>query len=133
MMDILLDTHVLIWSLFDDDCIPQSVKDLIDNPDNDIYFSVSSLWEIEIKHTKHPQSMPYSMRQIYNVVLGKTDFIMLDIRPEYLVILSETIKENVHNDPFDHVIISTAKSEKMKLITHDIAISKYKGIDIVLI
>lgn len=132
-MDILLDTHTLLWSLFDDDSIPQNIKDLIDNPDNDIYFSVSSLWEIEIKHTKHPQLMPYSMRQIYNVILGKTDFIMLNIRPEYLVILSEALKENVHNDPFDHMIITTAKSEKMKLITHDTMVSKYRGIDVVLI
>ena len=132
-MDILLDTHTLIWALLDDDKMSQTIKNLIDNPSNDIFFSVASLWEIEIKHAKHPQLMPYSMKQIYNVILGKTDFIMLDIRPEYLVYLSEIINENIHNDPFDHLIISMAKSEKMKLITHDAMICKYQGIDVVLI
>ena len=73
------------------------------------------------------------MRQIYNVILGKTDFEMLNIRPEYLVKLHEVVEEGIHNDPFDHMLIATAKCENIKLITKDKQIERYRGLDVVTI
>ncbi len=132
-MDILLDTHVLIWSLFDDDKLPIYVKEIIENPNNDIFYSVASLWEIEIKHQKHPELMPYSMKQIFNVIIGGTDFDVVGITPEYLLSLGDVIKEDIHSDPFDHMLISTAKCMKAKLITHNKTIEKYHNVDALIV
>lgn len=132
-MELLLDTHVLIWSLFDADELSSFAKEMISNEHNSIFFSISSLWEIEIKHQKHPELMPYSARDIYNLIIDRTDFLMLNIRPEYLFELDGIIKQEIHNDPFDHMILSTAKIEGMKLLSHDKRFEKYKDINLALV
>ena len=44
-MNILLDTHILIWALTADDRLSEKAKDFIVNPDNIIYYSAASIWE----------------------------------------------------------------------------------------
>ena len=53
-MNILLDTHILLWLLFDDKKISNTCKDILRRQDTHTYFSVISLWEIAIKHNKYP-------------------------------------------------------------------------------
>lgn len=50
-------------------------------------------------------------------------YIILSISPEYLAVLDSLPK--IHGDPFDRIIISTAKKEELKLITSDSIIPKY--------
>ena len=125
-MEIVLDTNVLLWCLFDDDRLPKHIKRIIENENNNILYSPVSLWEIEIKHNKHPDLMPYSAEEIYSTIVSCTDFYMERIRPEYLVILEDIIKKGIHNDPFDQLIIAMATFENAKLITSDSIFNKYK-------
>lgn len=125
-MDIFLDTNVLLWSLFDRDRIPTSVKELIENENNTILYSVASLWEIEIKHNKHPELMPYSFKQLYPIIFENTDYIPESVRTEHLLFLKEIIDKNIHSDPFDHIILASAIYEKAKLITGDKVMGFYK-------
>ena len=106
-MELLLDTCSLIWALFDDKKISDKVRELLNNPDNDIYVSSASLWEIAIKNTKHPNLMPYSLDDVYNIIINYTDFIILPIRPNHLLLLESIIKQNIHQDPFDNLPIIT--------------------------
>lgn len=53
-MKILLDTHMLLWALTDDPKLPQKAREIIEQDENDIYYSMISLWEIELKHLLHP-------------------------------------------------------------------------------
>ena len=129
-MEILLDTHVLLWALFDDQRINKRIKELLLNPDNDIFYSIASIHEIEIKHLKHPELMPYSAKDIINVIIGKTDYKMLPIKIEYILGLKDVFGENKHQDPFDHMIITTAINEGMTLATHDIQVEQYSDINI---
>ncbi|MCY7333005.1 MAG: type II toxin-antitoxin system VapC family toxin [Pseudanabaena sp. CAN_BIN31] len=48
-MKVLLDTHTFLWWVADDPQISVTAKNIIANPDNDIYLSVVSAWEIMIK------------------------------------------------------------------------------------
>jgi len=50
MSSYLLDTHVVLWLLFDVDKIPNSTLEIIKNTDNEIYISAASFWEISIKY-----------------------------------------------------------------------------------
>ena len=54
-MKILLDTHVLIWTLQDSPMLPFNIREAIVDENNEIYVSVLSLWEIAIKHKKIPK------------------------------------------------------------------------------
>lgn len=53
-MNVLLDTHIALWYLNGDERLSEKAKSYIDDWENDVYFSVASLWEIEIKHIIHP-------------------------------------------------------------------------------
>ena len=52
-MNLLLDTHMLIWTFLDSEKLPTFVRNLIADYQNTIYFSMASMWEAEIKHIKH--------------------------------------------------------------------------------
>ena len=47
---VLLDTHVLLWTITNDDRLGARARRLIDDRDNDVYYSVFCLWEVQIKH-----------------------------------------------------------------------------------
>ena len=54
-MKYLLDTHVILWAGLDVKRLSRKVKSILENPENVLYFSPISLWEIAIKHEKHPE------------------------------------------------------------------------------
>lgn len=56
-MKLLIDTHILLWALLDDDRLPQKARELLTPTENDVYYSIISLWEIELKHLLHPTQM----------------------------------------------------------------------------
>ena len=128
-MKYLLDTHTLLWAMVDDKRLPKKVKDIINNFDNDIYVSVVSFWETEIKHIKNPDLMPFKAIDLINAAIGFNYYIE-QIRDEYLVGLNKIVNQNIHRDPFDHMILSNAMSEEMVLITHDETLAKYKGVNV---
>ena len=127
-MELLLDTCSLLWALFDDNKLSKQARDLLENDDNDVYISVASLWEIAIKNLKHPDLMPYSLDDVYNIIVNYTDFMILPIRPNHLLVLDDIIKQNIHQDPFDHIIIATSQVENLSLITCDSNIKRYQDV-----
>ena len=73
-MKVLLDTYMIIWSLTDNPKLPKKAKDLILQPYNDTYYSVVSLWEIEIKHLIKPDRLPVTAKK-FPVIAKKPDLI----------------------------------------------------------
>lgn len=128
-MDVLLDTCTLLWAMHSQNRLPGNIRNIINDTNNDIFVSNTSLWEIEIKHIKNSESMPYDSSVILNALIN-SDIKIINFRNEYIVGLKDIVDQHIHNDPFDHILLSMAKDEKMTLITHDEMIKKYKGIDI---
>ena len=128
-MDYLLDTHTLLWSLNSSEKLPEHIKEIINNRRNRIFVSNVSLWEIEIKHHKNPSLMPYTAQKIYNA-LNRADFIEMDVRDEYIFELANISSQGIHKDPFDHLLLATAKCEEMVLISHDTNTSLYKDVHV---
>lgn len=56
-MNILLDTHLLLWALIDDPRLPVQVKNIILNEKSTIFYSMASVWEVAIKHIKKSDQM----------------------------------------------------------------------------
>ncbi len=56
-MKLLLDTHILLWAISNDMRLPEKARKLIEDETNEIYYSVISLWEVEIKHLAYPDAM----------------------------------------------------------------------------
>ena len=127
-MNLLLDTHIAIWALNDDPALSEKARKLILDPDNTIYYSTVSVWEVLLKHTRRPGNIPFDesdfsegCREAGFVPLSLTDKHVLAVhtlsRPNY-------IKE--HNDPFDRLLLAQAKVENLSFLTHDELITGYE-------
>lgn len=58
-MNLLLDTYIAIWALNDDPALSEKARELILDPDNTIYYSTVSVWEVLLKHARRPDNIPF--------------------------------------------------------------------------
>lgn len=126
-MKVLLDTHIILWALADDEKLSQKARNIILSKENEIYYSTASIWEITIKHMLHPEHMKLSGKQISNYC-QEAGYQMLPIKDEHVHTLETLQREErapKHNDPFDRIMLAQAKEERMLFITHDSLIPYY--------
>ena len=126
-MNLLLDTHILLWALFFPEKLTEETRTIISDSKNAIYVSAASIWEIQIKHNKRPETMPYDGKTIVELC-RVADYKIMDISPKHIEYLSDVISQGIHNDPFDHLLISAAMKEQLTLMTHDDCIARYSGV-----
>ncbi|MDE7327832.1 MAG: type II toxin-antitoxin system VapC family toxin [Lachnospiraceae bacterium] len=126
-MKVLLDTHILLWALADDERLPQKAREIILQGENEIYYSTVSVWEVSIKHSLHPEQIPISGHALSGYC-RKAGYQTLPLWDEHAWAL-ETITRPPgaprHNDPFDRMLIAQAKSEGMLFVTHDALLPYY--------
>lgn len=126
-MKILLDTHIIIWALMDSPKLPQRAKELILRADSEIYCSVISLWEIEIKRFTRPDKIPFTAKMVSDYC-KKSGYKLIKLKENSIYKLEELTRpesEPPHKDPFDRMLICQAISENMSLLTHDSLIKGY--------
>ena len=126
-MKILLDTHILLWALSNDERLPEKAKELIGNEENEIYYSIISLWEIEIKHLSHPDAMPISAEEIFRYC-ELSGYQKIIIKENHIFVMNKSNRKSdapPHKDPFDRMLICQADVENMLFITHDSLIPSY--------
>lgn len=117
----LLDTHTLLWFLRDSPQLSKKALEII-TTENKVYVSIASLWEIAIKKSIGKLEFEHSIEKIAELCHEK-DILILQIQPKYF---DKVIKlPNIHNDPFDRLIISQAIIENLVIITKDTIIPKY--------
>ena len=117
----LLDTHTLLWFLRDSPQLSKKALEII-TTENKVYVSIASLWEIAIKKSTGKLEFEHSIEKIAELCHEK-DILILQIQPKYF---DKIIKlPNIHNDPFDRLIISQAIIENLVIITKDTIIPKY--------
>ena len=128
-MKILLDTHILIWLHTADKKLSKKAIDILSDINNTVYFSTVSIWESEIKHNLHPKDFTLSGIELERLS-NLADLRNLPIESKHVFNInklkySKTAQKN-HNDPFDKMLISQAKTEGMFLLTHDELIKNYQ-------
>ena len=126
-MNILLDTHILIWALNDDPKLPEKAKDMILDSDNAVYYSVISIWETAIKHANHPEEVTFTGKELSSYCQD-AGFLPLEMRDKHVFALETLVREEhapPHHDPFDRMLVAQAKVENMSFLTHDTLIPYY--------
>ena len=124
-MRLLLDTHIILWAITDNEKLPNLARKLIIDESNDVYFSLASVWEVEIKHNLG--KLPMSGRDLYGDCLS-AGFTPCKIEMDHIAALASLKRSEdapKHNDPFDRMLIAQAKVDNMKLLTHDSLIPDY--------
>jgi len=126
-MNVLLDTHILLWALSNDARLPEKARKLIEDESNEIYYSIISLWEVEIKHLTHPEAMPVSAKKLSEYCL-QSGFQKVSIKESHIFAMADLKREKdtlPHKDPFDRILVCQASTENMIFVTHDFLIGGY--------
>ena len=126
-MNLLLDTHILIWALNEDPRLPERARELILDDHNTVYYSSVSVWEVSIKHMNHPDNVGFTGKELAQFC-REAGFFSLEMRDKHVFSL-ETITRMEdapeHHDPFDRMLIAQARAENMSFITHDALLPYY--------
>ncbi len=120
-MKLLLDTHILMWTLTDDPRLSASARTLIEHADSEIYYSVISVWETDIKHHLHPDVLSINGEQLA-AYCHEAGFHSLSLTVRHISPLHTLTRKPdapAHRDPFDRIMICQALSEGMFFLTHD--------------
>lgn len=121
-MRLLLDTHVAIWALIEDKRLGDRARELIANPDNAVYVSAASVWEIAIKHSLGRKAVPFSGSDALRY-FSEAGFEGLDVSAQHAAASGELPPH--HTDPFDRLLVAQALTEPLRLITHDKTLAPY--------
>lgn len=123
-MKLLLDTHLLLWTISGDDRLSAQAKELIDDDRNELHFSVVNIWETAIKHNLGRQNFLFAPRHVRRGLL-EHGFREIEIKSEHAIAAGELPR--LHRDPFDRLLIAQAAAEDAILLTSDAAITRYSG------
>jgi PIN domain nuclease of toxin-antitoxin system len=118
-MNILLDSHILLWSISDFSKLTPSEKNGIENPLNKIYVSSASLWELHLKASKGKLTLPASIQP----ALEKLAYTFLAISWEHAE-ATRTLPA-IHRDPFDRMLAAQAHHENLVFMTRDSLLKQY--------
>lgn len=118
---ILLDTHALIWALFDESRLSENGRDLIMNPDFEVLASVVSAWEIAIKQGLGKLAPPGDT----TLAINESGFGHLPIRLTHCRAYSQLPHDGRHRDPFDRMLVVQAMAEDAHLLSRDPALDRY--------
>ena len=119
-MQLLLDTHTLIWWLANNPTISNKAKDAIANPDNLVFVSAASAWEIAIKKSLGKLQTPDDLA----MQIEAKGFIPLSIDLHHALTV-ESLPQH-HQDPFDRILIAQAIYERLTIVTRDRKFNVYE-------
>jgi PIN domain nuclease of toxin-antitoxin system len=122
---VVLDTHILLWMLAESERLGAQAKGLIEDPDNVPVASVISIWEVAIKWSRKrgaPGDMPLSGSDFADA-LAQAGIEVLASTSAHSVALDALPPP--HGDPFDRLLLATARAEGMILLTRDARLAEY--------
>lgn len=123
-MMYMMDTCAFIWYIETSKRLPKALRELIDNSE-DMFISQVTLWEIAIKQTVNKIDLNMTIYELEERC-RENKITILPLATEYF----ERIKKlpQIHKDPFDRMIMSTAIERNLTLLTCDSNIMKYEDV-----
>jgi len=119
----LMDTHCWLWANLQPESLSSAVNDIITDTENEVIFSVISTWGISIKHRLGKLNLPSEPVEYIPSRLAINQVSVLSIRLAHALRVSQLPLH--HNDPFDRLLIATAQTEGLVIITIDEQILQY--------
>jgi PIN domain nuclease of toxin-antitoxin system len=119
---LLLDTHLLLWTVGQDERLSARARRLIGDPENQPVFSTASLWEIAIKHALRLADFRYDPRVMRRALL-ENRYEELPVTGEHAVAVASL--SPLHKDPFDRMLVAQSIVEGITLLTSDPRIAQY--------
>lgn len=121
-MRLLLDTHILLWAAGEPDQLSSKAKALIEDPENQLYFSAVSLWEISIKNKLGRVDFKVDLAVLRRNLIDN-GFEEIAINSAHAIGVDAL--PNIHKDPFDRMLIAQTAVEGITLMTSDSIVAEY--------
>ncbi len=123
-MNLLVDTHLLLWAASQPQKLSSKAEQLLANTDNTLIFSAASIWEIAIKNRLGKSSFQFKPSVLRRGLLDN-DWTELPVNGQHAIATGELAE--IHKDPFDRILIAQANIEGFTLLTADKMLSKYSS------
>ena len=124
-MKYLLDTHIVLWLAENSSKLSKRAKEIILNENYEKYVSIVSCWEVTIKLSLNKLDLDGGTSEYFRII-QENGFDLLDITEEHLVVL-ETLPLH-HRDPFDRLLVATAISNDLVLLSDDALMAAYRTV-----
>jgi len=126
-MIYLLDTHYVLWSLFEPDKIAEPVRQILENATDTKLISGVNLWEISLKYSLGKLELGgIDPSGIFDTLL-KAGFEVAELESRLLATYHQLPRKDDHRDPFDRLLIWQAISSNYALISYDRKIEQYRA------
>ena len=123
-MNLLLDTHVLLWAAGASPRLPEDARALIEDPGTELVFSAASLWEVAIKNGLGREEFSVDPRLLHRGLL-ENGYVELPVTGAHAVAVD--LLPPIHMDPFDRILVAQAQIEGFTLLTADEVVARYPG------
>lgn len=128
-MKLLLDTHIFLWLIDDSQRLSNEYRQIIQNPHNEKFLSVVSIWECVIKYQTGKLNFP-SSPETY-LPMQRREHLIKTLNVDENSIAQLINLPPLHKDPFDRLIISQALQHDLVLMKEDRAVLAYSEIKVV--
>jgi PIN domain nuclease of toxin-antitoxin system len=122
-MRILLDTHAMVWWATGDKRLSRRARVAIADPNTEVFISIASAWEIQIKATLQKITLNESVDALYRSLIIDQDFRMIGVELKDIEHLSKLPRH--HRDPFDRMLVAQALRGDLTLVTKNRVVSSY--------
>jgi PIN domain nuclease of toxin-antitoxin system len=121
---VLLDTHLVLWTSVRPDLLPDVARLLLDDPDNELFFSVTNIWEVAIKRGLGRPDFQVDPAVLRRGLL-ENGYGELTITSDHAIAVG--LLPHIHRDPFDRLLVAQATVEAITLLTTDPIVARYPG------
>ena len=121
-MRVLLDTHLLLWSVARSRRLPKEARSLILDEANEVYFSAASVWEVAIKSALRRAEFNVNPTLLAGT-LAQSGFSELPVTAAHAARVAGL--PAIHRDPFDRLLVAQSLAEPMTLLTNDAVLLGY--------
>ncbi|MBW4643031.1 MAG: type II toxin-antitoxin system VapC family toxin [Goleter apudmare HA4340-LM2] len=122
-MNFLLDTYTLIWWSIDPIRLSQQVRNLLDDESNNLFLSIISVWEMQIKLQIGKFTLKMPLSELIKDQQETNDLQLLPIELTHIYALTNL--PNHHRDPFDRLLIAQATVEQIPIVSIDSVFDNY--------
>lgn len=128
-MRFLLDTHVLLWAAASSKRLSREARELLEDENNDIYYSAASIWEIAIKSSLRRKDFRIDLAALL-ATLPDMGLVELPVTAAHAA--GVTSLPPIHRDPFDRLLMAQSIAEPLTLLTNDAILRRYRvGVHVV--
>ncbi len=121
-MQLLVDTHLLLWSVAASRKLPAKARELLTDPENEVLYSAASVWEIAIKSGFRRADFQVDLPSLLRAFAGAgfTELAISSAHAAHVLSLPD-----LHKDPFDRLLVAQAQTEPAVLLTNDEQLGPY--------